>query len=206
MLRLRRRDVLILAVAATLATPAAVHGGANKTASASVLTPDLAITKTASVGPAVNQIQYTITLSNIGNGDATRAAFFDNKPFNTTFINLTQTSGPIFDCITYHGCPFGGVCTSDPGDPVDSVVCEVPTLIAGNSATFNLAFLVTPGTPAGTPITNTAFTGSSGDTNLANNVASATTFAPSGIPTLSPVLLALLGGALAFAAFSALER
>jgi uncharacterized repeat protein (TIGR01451 family) len=113
--------------------------------------------------PAVNAgdpVSYTITVTNGGPDTAINAAFTDTLPPNTTFVSLTQDTGPSANCSTL---PSGGTGT---------VGCNIPTLANGQSAQFTL--VVTAGDT--TSITNTATVSTdSFDSNSANDSDSATT-------------------------------
>ena len=79
-------------------------------------------------------------------------------PANTTFVSDAQTSGPTF---TLTNPAVGGTGT---------ITGTIGTLALGASATFTVVVLVSPSTPDGTTITNTAdVTAATADPNLANN-------------------------------------
>ena len=121
---------------------------------------DLSVTKTAAAGPVVagNDITYTITVANAGPSDAQTVAMTDVVPANTTFVSDAQTSGPTF---TLTNPAVGGTGT---------ITGSIGTLALGASATFTVVVLVSPSTPAGTAITNTAdVAAATTDPNLANN-------------------------------------
>ena len=90
-------------------------------------------------------------------------ALSDLVPANTTFVSDTQTSGPAFN-----------LTTPAPGG-TGTITGTIATLASGASATFNVVVLVSPSTPAGTTIGNTAnVTAATSDPNLANNSATVT--------------------------------
>ncbi|HKR67151.1 MAG TPA: hypothetical protein VJZ00_25725 [Thermoanaerobaculia bacterium] len=106
-------------------------------------TADLSLTKNGptTVAPGTD-ITYTISLANAGPSDATNVALTDTTPAGTTFVSMTQTSGPPFNCLT----PATGA--------TGLTTCTTPTLVAGASAGFTFAVHVDP-TATGS-ITNTA--------------------------------------------------
>lgn len=84
-------------------------------------------------------------------------------PADTTFVSVTQISGPAFSL------------TSPNQGGTGSITASIATLASGASATFTVVFLVSPGTPAGTAIANSVgVTSTTSDPNLANNTAIAT--------------------------------
>jgi uncharacterized repeat protein (TIGR01451 family) len=89
---------------------------------------DLIIAKTAtpaSVAPG-GDITYSIRVQNCGPSDAINVSVSDPIPAGTTFVALTQTSGPAF---TLSAPAVGGTGT---------VTATIPTLTAGTVATFQL--------------------------------------------------------------------
>jgi uncharacterized repeat protein (TIGR01451 family) len=121
---------------------------------------DVFVTKADSPDPvtAGNNLTYTITVGNAGPSAAQSVSLSDTLPANTTFVSVTQTSGPAFTCA-------GGA----------TVSCSIATLAAGASATFDVVVTVDPATPPGTVISNTAAVASPSDSTPANNSATATT-------------------------------
>ena len=142
---------------------------ANATASVSTLVAtaaDLSVTKTVAPGPVVagEPVSYSITVSNAGPSDAQTVAFSDVVPADTTFVSDAQTSGPTF---TLTNPAVGGTGT---------ITGTIGTLALGTSATFTVVVLVSPSTPAGTNVTNTAdVAAATPDPNLANNSSTVTT-------------------------------
>ena len=127
---------------------------------------DVSVTKTAAAGPVLagNTIAYTITVSNAGPSDSQTVALSDVVPANTTFVSDAQLSGPAF---TLTSPAVGGTGT---------ISGTIATLASGASATFTVVVLVSPSTPDGTMIANTAtVTAATADPNLANNSATVTT-------------------------------
>ncbi len=143
---------------------------ANDTATATTgsLAPtgaDLSVTNTTSAETVIagSALSYTITIANAGPDDAQNAIASGLVPANTTFVSVTQTSGPAFT-------------PTNPSQGGTGTITEmIATLASGASATFSLVVLVSPSAPAGTPITNTvSISTSTSDPNLVNNTASAT--------------------------------
>ncbi|HEV7767755.1 MAG TPA: IPTL-CTERM sorting domain-containing protein [Thermoanaerobaculia bacterium] len=140
------------------------------------------------IGPgsvsAGSNVNYEITVTNNGPADAFTVTLTDILPANTTFISLTQSSGPTFSC------------TAPPVGSAGTVTCTIATLTSGAIATFDLVLNITNGA-TGT-ISNTATVTSPSDPTPGDN--SSTTDAEvgiAGVPTLSPYALVLLALALA---------
>lgn len=124
---------------------------------------DLAVSKSA-ITPAVAggaNLQYTITLSNLGPSNAQGVQLVDAVPVGTTFVGGSQTTGPAFTCASP-----GGVLT-----------CDIATLAAGAVATFNMQVSIPASTAAGTLISNTAAASTSGtaEGDPSNNSSTANT-------------------------------
>ena len=106
---------------------------------------DMSVTKN---GPAAvdagTDITYTVDVANNGPSDADNISLTDAVPANTTFVSATQNSGPTFTCITP---PNGGTGT---------ITCTIATLAPGAGAMFTFVLHVSPATPNGTSIDNTA--------------------------------------------------
>jgi uncharacterized repeat protein (TIGR01451 family) len=138
--------------------------GTNDSASSSLTVTgapnaDLSVAKT---GPATLQqgqnAAYTITLNNAGPNPAANVQLSDFLPPNTTFVSLTQTSGPVFSTTT----PAVGA--------NGAVTASLASLASGSSATFALVAQVAPATPTSSTITNTATVSSTTpDLNVTNN-------------------------------------
>ena len=127
---------------------------------------DLSLTKTTAAGPVLagETVAYTITVANAGPSDSQTVAMTDVVPANTTFVSDAQTSGPTF---TFTNPAVGGTGT---------ITGAIGTLALGASASFTVVVLVSPSTPAGTIISNTAdVTAATNDPNLANNSQTVTT-------------------------------
>jgi uncharacterized repeat protein (TIGR01451 family) len=120
---------------------------------------DVSINKTAPAsGNAGNNINYSITVSNAGPSDATSVAWTDTLPAGTSFVSLTQNTGPTFTCTT-------GA----------TVTCSIATLNSGATASFTLTVLISPAQSSA--LTNTAnVTTTTTDNTPGNN--SSTTLTP----------------------------
>jgi len=99
---------------------------------------DVAVTKTApaTVNAGTN-LSWTITVQNLGANAALNTQLTDTIPAGTTFVSLTQNSGPLFNC-----------------SGTSSFTCSLASFAAGATATFTLVASV-PANATGT-ITNTA--------------------------------------------------
>jgi fimbrial isopeptide formation D2 family protein/uncharacterized repeat protein (TIGR01451 family) len=123
--------------------------------------PDLALTKDdglASVTPG-QTVLYTLTVSNLGQRDATGVVITETVPANTTFNAGASTPG--WGCA--NGAPAGTTCTF-----------AVGSLAAGANLSVSFAVNVASSVPAGaTSIVNTASAGDDGahgaDSNPADN-------------------------------------
>jgi len=106
---------------------------------------DLSVTKS---GPATvtagTNATYNIGLSNAGPSFASAVVLNDPLPANTTFVSLTQTSGPAFSCTT--------------GTTIN---CTIASLAPGASATFDVVVAVAPAAPNASTISNTVTASSS---------------------------------------------
>ena len=96
------------------------------------------------VGTNGTDITFTLWLSNRGPDPATSVQVTDAVPANTTFVSESQDSGPTFTC------------TNPEVDSTGTTNCTIDSLAPGASARFTLIYQITPGTPAGTVISNTA--------------------------------------------------
>jgi len=106
---------------------------------------DLAVTKTAAATAAAgSNISYTITISNNGPSNSNNTQLNDSVPANTTFVSITQDSGPTFTCTS----PASGAATG-------TVTCT-GAITPVQTAQFTLVLNVNPGTANGTIISNTA--------------------------------------------------
>jgi len=148
---------------ATVASTTADPNSENDTSPSGlfVSNTDLSVTKS---GPgtvtAGDTVTYTVSISTAGPDPAFNARFNDALPPNTTFVSVTQDSGPAAICSTP---PVGGTGTA---------TCVISTFPSGASATFTL--IIRAGDT--TSITNTvSATSDSFDPNPNNDTASATT-------------------------------
>ena len=117
---------------------------------------DLSVVKTGPAGVvAGSNVSYTLTIANAGPDVAGSPSLTDTLPPGTSFVSITQTSGPAFICTT------GATVTCS----------RASGLAAGASATFTLTAAVSGGLPNGSTVSNTASVSSSGapDSNPANN-------------------------------------
>jgi len=122
---------------------------------------DLAVTVSGSPDPVVagSDLTYTIIVTNNGPSDASSVSLSDTLSSGTTFVSLTQNTGPTWTCT-------GGA----------TVTCTIASLPNGASATFTLQVRVAPSVPDGSTLSNTVtVTGTTTDSNGANNSATVTT-------------------------------
>jgi len=86
---------------------------------------DLSLSKSINGGApdAGTDFSYTITLTNFGPNAASAVSLSDPTPVNATFVSVSQLSGPTFSCSTS-----------------DQVVCERPSLAAGETASFEVTY------------------------------------------------------------------
>ena len=142
---------------------------------------DLSVTKTDAPDPVVpgSNITYTISVTDAQYDQASGITLTDPLGTPTTFVSLTQNSGPGFSCAT----PAVGA--------AGTLTCTLGSLDVGVSASFTLVVNVPPATSTGTTITNTASVDASAtiDPNPANNSASASTTVatPPPPPQRSPI-------------------
>lgn len=146
---------------------------------------DVSITKTPQPGPYATggSLTYTITVGNGGPGAAANVVVTDILPAGTTFVSAIPTQGSCSGATT--------------------VTCSLGTLASAGSATISLK--ITLPSTAG-PVSNTATVATtSNDPSLVNNTSTSTVtvIAASNIPATSPMVLLLLGIALAMAGFVA---
>jgi uncharacterized repeat protein (TIGR01451 family) len=159
--------------ASVTASTADSNANNNESSATTAVTPapvGLTISKTADPPQALigSEATYTIVVTNNGPGTAMNVVVTDELPAGTTLV-----SAP-------------GNCTG-----TTTITCTIGTLTAGNSSTIDLVVTLpsTPGT-----VSNTAQV-EPGD---AESTAAITVFAATpGIPTLSPLALALFALALA---------
>jgi uncharacterized repeat protein (TIGR01451 family) len=172
-----------VAVSSTTADPTPANSAATAPTTVAPQTTDIAITKTPSTTNAIitETITYTLVVTNLGPNNSTGTTVTDVLPPGTTFVSATSTQGTCSGTTT--------------------VTCAIGTLAPNATATITLAVTL-PQAPG--PVVNTAtVTSAQIDPAAANNAATATinvgADAPSNIPTLSPIALALLGLAMAIA-------
>jgi uncharacterized repeat protein (TIGR01451 family) len=136
-------------------------------------TADLSVVK--SVSPSHEQVAagssstFDIFVQNSGPDTAQAVVLTDVVPANTTFVAMTQTSGPAFNCTT----PTSG--------GTGTVSCTIASLARDASATFAFAYTVNSGTASGTAITNTAtISSNTNERNPGDNSSTAQSFVASG--------------------------
>jgi uncharacterized repeat protein (TIGR01451 family) len=113
---------------------------------------------------AGTNLTYNMTLTNIGPSDAVNVHFRDRVPSDTTFVSMSQTSGPAFSIST----PPPGAPGGRPPDMIDAAIAN---LSAGATATFQLVVLVGTGPDVVYGIHNLNFnvTADTPDTDPPNN-------------------------------------
>jgi uncharacterized repeat protein (TIGR01451 family) len=101
---------------------------------------DLSLVKTAPLTVLAGaNITYGVTVTNNGPSSASGVTWNDLLPPSLTFVSFQQTSGPVFTCTTGQ-----------------SISCSVGTLAPAATAVFSIIAHVSPATPNGSTITNTA--------------------------------------------------
>ena len=122
-------------------TPFTVIDAANPQADLSVVKGS--VSETISAG---SQAVFSVQLTNLGPSDATSVQLTDSIPANTTFASFALVSGPPdTNCIL----PSAGANSGD-------VICTIPTLARGETASFLAAYDVQTGVASGTVISNSA--------------------------------------------------
>jgi uncharacterized repeat protein (TIGR01451 family) len=124
---------------------------------------DLSLTKTPSSSIVVpgNNINYTITLQNLGPDSSSGAMLADTIPANTPFQSITP--------------PPGWTCMTPAINDTGNINCSKAAAFMVSTVSFPLTVNVNAGTPVGTQIINTAQVTSAGtDSNSVNNSATAT--------------------------------
>lgn len=102
-----------------------------------------------------NNGTYTVTVTNHGPSGAMAINLSDQVPTDTTFVSVTQTSGPTFSCST------GGI--------ADTTSCTISNFAASGTATFKLTYNLS-NCPSQGDVSDTATVSSStNDPNAANN-------------------------------------
>jgi uncharacterized repeat protein (TIGR01451 family) len=143
---------------ATATSATADPNGANNTATAPTVlnaSADLTVTKSGppTATPGAN-VTYTLTVGNGGPSDAVNVTLSDTLPAQTTFVSLTQNSGPAFNC-------------SGPA-------CTIASLPFTGLATFTLTAAVSPGA-TGTLENSATVSSATPDPSAANNSSTTTT-------------------------------
>jgi uncharacterized repeat protein (TIGR01451 family) len=164
----------------TLANNVVTH---DTTARRFTVATDLALTKTAPAGPLAPgaALDYTLVVTNNGPLASDGAQVVDALPAGVNFVS-------------------GAGCVNSAG----TVRCAIGPLAVGASRTFTISTTLSSPYNGARPLVNTATLDAPGDTNPANNTASATTTVSnttSSIPTLSEwglILLAALLGLMAW--------
>jgi uncharacterized repeat protein (TIGR01451 family)/CSLREA domain-containing protein len=127
---------------------------------------DLAVSITDAPDPVTvgTNLTYTINLINNGPHPASNAWLTDDIPNDTTFVSLTQNTGPAFACTT-------------PGvGETGAVACSRASFASGGSASFSLVVKVNSAATPETFLSNTVSASSeTTDLNAANNSATTTT-------------------------------
>jgi uncharacterized repeat protein (TIGR01451 family) len=151
-------------VSSTTTDPTPGNNSATSTATVTT-SADLVVTKTGPPSlPTSSTITYNLSLSNNGPSDALTVSLADTLPAGTTFVSLTQLTGPTFSCTT----PAVG----SPG----TVTCTLASLPATSGAMFTLVVQALPTLLGGSVVTNTATaTTATTDPTPADNTASAVT-------------------------------
>jgi len=153
---------------ATASSATADPNPANNSATAMTTvanTADLVMSKSAPSSVTAGQnLTYTLGVANQGASPASAVQWSDTLPVGTTFVSLTQITGPVFTCTT-PAVGTGG-----------TVTCTAPSLAVGANGTFSLIVNVAGSTANGATLTNTAAAQTSSvDANPANNSASVDT-------------------------------
>lgn len=158
----RWAGALLPALALIVLAPSVAHGQGG--------TSDLTIDKSGpSTVAADEDVTYSITVANAGPDTSDPVTISDPLPVDTTFVSLTQTTGPAFSCTT-------------PGvGAAGTVTCTNPGLGNGASATFTLVAHTDPGIAPGGFVTNQAEVTTSGfDPAEENNESTASAFITGG--------------------------
>ncbi|MDG3004143.1 ice-binding family protein [Paludisphaera mucosa] len=125
----------------------AINGAVTlDTNSVTAVQADLAVAKTLVPGPVVagSTISYTVTVSNIGPGNAADVVLTDQVPLGTTFVSAVQTSGAAFALTTP---AVGGT---------GLISGSLDLLPSENSAVFTVTVLIAPSLADGALVVNTA--------------------------------------------------
>jgi uncharacterized repeat protein (TIGR01451 family) len=127
------------------AVPITVHDPAQQVADLTIFKADI----NSSAPVAGSNISYQIYVWNRGPDAATNVQFSDNTLPNTTFVSLTQNSGPTFDCTT-PAAGASGVSTCRLG-----TAASPQTFPKGASASFTAVYLVSTNVANGAELTDT---------------------------------------------------
>src|ERR1700731_4165936 len=103
-------------------------------------TSDLSVSKTGPNGATANSdVTYTIEVTNFGPDDSDTATLYDPLPAGTTFVSMTQNSGPTWSCTNPGAAPgtfINNTATvstaTDPNDENNSGTAT--TVVSGNTA------------------------------------------------------------------------
>ena len=148
------------AATVTAATPDPVP--ANNTATATSGTGTAADLSVAKLGPgtatAGTSVRYTVDVTNHGPSTASNVTLTDTLPPGTSFVSVTQISGPSFQCAHAAGV----------------VTCAIASLAPTTTALFSIVATVGPGA-TGTLVNTAAVSSSTPDPSTANNVSTTAT-------------------------------
>ena len=103
-------------------------------------------------------LTYTMTTFNLGPSDAAGVSLTDTLPAGTTFVSLTQNSGPSWSC-----------------SGSSTVSCTIATFASGASSTFDLVVHVGDTTAAGAVISDTVVVATSTSDGNSDNDSSTST-------------------------------
>ncbi|MGZ5434773.1 MAG: HYR domain-containing protein [Pyrinomonadaceae bacterium] len=137
----------------TVNTFSAADGSLKTSANFTVHDPDTpyvdlsvgqSVSETNSTVPAGSSSVFNIIVSNRGPDAGANVVLTGAVPNDSTFVAMTQTSGPTFSCTT----PLLG--------GTGAITCSIASLAKDATATFDLAYNVNAGTSNGTLITSNA--------------------------------------------------
>lgn len=132
----------------------------SSTTALSISAVDVSVTKSSvAFIQAGSEINYALTVSNAGPDAAADIVLNDPLPPGTTFVSITQNSGPVFNCAT------------PPPGTNGTVVCTIALLPANTTAQFTL---ITNSGSAVVIVNTATVTTASYDTNTGNNTGSTT--------------------------------
>lgn len=159
-------DVASLTNVASVISDSFDTNNSNDSASATTTITPVADLSVAKAGPASGtpgtNLTYGITVNNAGPSTATSVSLTDLLPAGTTFVSLSQSAGPTFNCTT----PAAGA--------AGTVTCNIASLAPTATATFSLVIRVASSS-TGT-VSNTASIASAvSDSNNGNNSSTANT-------------------------------